>query len=155
MPANALRVRSTIDRHENSLGPQPSRQRGPDAHVSVRRRRCSESRATIDRPKPPLHLDLCQDCFALRNRRTLLPHRSALSCHAATMLIDGGGAFGIVSIVLPCGDTTNSESPCPTSRTLSSSFPADHAGENGKSAIRNVDVTSPRLSPDAIRRRTG
>src|SRR6266404_9727047 len=57
-----------------------------------------------------------------------------------------------INIVLPCGETTKSESPCPTSRTLISSFSADHAGENGKSAISKEQANKPPPSPDAILR---
>src|SRR6266478_5343908 len=57
-----------------------------------------------------------------------------------------------ISIVLPCGETTKRESPCPTSRTLTSSFPADDVGENGKSAISKEHETKPPLSTDVVLR---
>src|SRR5882762_8522622 len=58
-----------------------------------------------------------------------------------------------ISNVLPLGDTTNSASPCPTSKTLNSSFPADHAAENGNNAMSKEHANTPPLSPDATGRR--
>jgi hypothetical protein len=51
------------------------------------------------------------------------------------------------SIVLPPGDTTNSESPWLTSSTLTSSFPLAHSGLNGKTAISNPHTSHRKQTP--------
>jgi hypothetical protein len=51
------------------------------------------------------------------------------------------------SIVLPPGDTTNSESPWLTSSTLTSSFPLAHCGLNGKTAISNPHTSHRKQTP--------
>src|SRR5260370_8107810 len=81
---NAPRGRSTIDRRENSRGPQPILQRDLDAHGLEQRHRASENLTTTNTARHLPPLDRFHHCFFPLTIQTTPPPQSQPPSSAST-----------------------------------------------------------------------